>query len=713
MANAERQDNLAGGAAMSDTRLRAIVSREIQQAVDYIDGEIGEDRRAALDLYYGEPLGNEVEGRSAVISTDVQDTIESAMPALMEIFAGSDEIVRFEPHGPEDEESAKQATDYVTYVINQMNDGYKNTHSLIKDALLQKNGILKVYWDDEPIQKHETLENVNQLQLQELDADEDIEIIEHDVKQASADVIQFAPDGELHDVKLMRTMSQGRVVEVPIPPEEFLISRRETDLESARFTCHKERKTVSDLREIGYSEEQIDKIGSGDEEEFSEERQARFQDEEWIDGDDSYDPAMRQVWVYECYLKTDYDGDGIAEMRMVTVAGGGYEILENEEVDDHPFVSATPVLMSHKFFGRSLADLTADIQLIKTTLQRQILDNTYMINNARSAITNKVDLDDWLSNRPGQAVRVDTDAPDAAGHISPIQTTPIGNQIFPMLEYFDNVRETRTGVTRYNQGLDADSLNKTATGINQILGQAAKRLLLIARTLAETGFKTRYQKVVKLLIAHQDRPTTIRLRNKWVEMNPKSWDADMDLTISVGLGYGTKESQLMADQFMLQVMEKIIGLQGGIQGPLVKGENIYHVLKRLATNQGWKDPDMVFTDPADQPPQQPQPDPKMVEMQGKMALEEQKLKGEREKSQARMNLENAQMEADARLKMIEARFDAELERFKAENKLLLEREIADGKINMQREISAEKINLAAFQASLKADQERGEDHENG
>lgn len=713
----ERTEQKRDTKPMDDTTLRAIISREIQQSIDYIDGEIGEDRRAALDLYYGEPLGNEVEGRSAVISTDVQDTIESAMPALMEIFAGSDEVVEFVPHGPEDEEGARQATDTVTYVVNQKNDGYINTHSLIKDALLQKNGFLKIYWDDTPVQKHETFENLNTMALQELMADEDVEVVEHDVRRAEGEILQFAPDGDLHDVKILRTLSKGRSVEVAVPPEEFLISRQAVSLDQARFTCHKVQATLSDLREQGYSEEVINSIGSGDEEEYNEERQARFQDEEWVDGDDSYDPAMRKIWLFECYIRMDYDGDGIGEMRQITVAGGGYEILENEEVDDHPFVSGTPVLMSHKFFGRSLADLTADIQLIKTTLQRQILDNAYMINNARSAISNKVDLDDWLGNRPGQAVRVDTDAPDAGGHISPIPTVAIGQQLFPMLEYWDSVRETRTGVTRYNQGLDADSLNQTATGINQIMGQAAKRLLLIARTLAETAFKDRYKKHLRILINHQDREMTIRLRKEWVEVDPKSWNADMDMTTSVGLGYGTKESQMMADQLMLQVMEKVIGLQGGIQGPLVTGENIYNVVKRFAGNQGWKDPDMVFTDPSSQPPQQPQPDPKAMEIQGKMALEQQKAQSQAQLDERKANqqvlIEQTQMQADITLEKMKAEYQAQLERFKAEQQLILQREIAANNINMQREISAEKINLAAFQASLKADQERGEDDEDG
>lgn len=711
----QQQDNLAGdptrqASPMSDTRLQAVVSREIRQAIDYIDGEIGEDRRAAMDLYYGEPFGNEVEGRSGVISTDVQDTIESAMPILMEIFSGSDDIVSFEPHGPEDEEAAKQATDYVALSIRR-NGGYINTHSLIKDALLQKNGILKIYWDDTPIQRHETLENVNTLHLQEIEADEDAEIVEHDIKPAPENVLPFAPDGELHDVKLMRTKSRGRVMEIPVPPEEFLISRRSISLDDARFTCHKVQVTVSDLREMGYPEETINRIGTADEEEYNEERQARYQDEEWVEGDDAYDPAMRKLWVYECYLRTDYDGDGIAEMRQVTVAGGGYEILENEEVDDHPFVSGTPVLMSHKFFGRSLADLTADIQTIKSTLQRQILDNAYMINNARSAISNKVDLDDWLSNRPGQAVRVDTDAPDAGGHIAPIATTPIGQQLFPMLEYWDSVRETRTGVTRYNQGLDADSLNKTATGINQILGQAAKRILLIARTLAETAFQARHKKHLRLAVSHQDRETMVKLRNKWVPMNPSTWDPEMETTTSVGLGHGTKESQLMADQVMLQIMERIVGLQGGIQGPLVTGENLFNVLSRFASNNGWDDPDMVFSDPAGQPPQEPQPDPKAMEAQAKLQLEQFKVQSQAQLDERKANqqlmIEQAQMEADATLEQVKAQYQAELERFKAEQRLILEREIAASKIDMQREISAEKINLAAFQAGIKAETEKG------
>lgn len=627
---------------MEDKELRSIVENEIRTSIGFTGGELSEDRRRAMEYYLGEPFGNEVEGRSGVVSTDVQDTIESMMPDFMEIFAGGDQVVRFEPTGEEDERTARQATDYVNHIWNRDNDGFGTTHDLVKDGLLQKNGIVKIWWDESEERKRETLENVNTLQLQELMDDDSVEIIEYEEKPVPENLLPMVPDGVLHDVTLIRTEKDGRIKVLCIPPEEFLISRRSVALEGAPFTCHKVRKTVSDLIQEGYDPETIKTIPSHDDQDYNEERVSRFDEDEWPELDDDLDPAMREIWLYECYLNADFDGDGIAEMRQVTVAGPGYRILDNVEVDEHPFESLTPIRMPHKFYGRSIADLVSDVQLIKSTIQRQLLDNMYNINNTRSAINERVDIDDYLTNRPGGVVRIEGNNP-VGDSILPIPTQPLGPVAFSNLEYWDSVREMRTGITRLNQGMDADSLNKTASGMNQLLGRTQRRMLLIARVFAEMGFKRAFGKILRLVINHQQRERIIRLRNEWVPMDPRSWNANMDATVSVGLGYGTKDQQATLFRMILEVQERIIGFQGGADGPLVKLDNIHSTLSKWVHALGERDSKAFFSDPEGQRVPPKQPDPKTVEVQNRMQVDMARLQQDQREFQEEMRFKYTEL----------------------------------------------------------------------
>ena len=640
---------------MTEDDLKALLGKEIQSAVSYIGGQVSADRKEALDYYHGEPFGNEVDGRSQVVSTDTQDTIEALMPDFMEIFAGGDTIVEVKPTGPEDEEIAQQATDYLNHVWNVDNDGFGVTHDVIKDGLLQKNGIAKVYWDKSEETTKENLENVNSLALSDLIDDPEVEIVRQSPKQADGDFSQYAPDGVLYDLEVRRTRKTGKVKVVAIPPEEFLISRSATSLgDDVPFVAHRSRKTVSELIQMGFDKDQLQDLPSDDDQSYSDEFSARHEDEgEWDEGSNNNDPSMRQIWLYECYPLVDFDGDGVAERRLIHYVGNGKRILTNEETEEHPFTTFTPIRMSHKFFGRSVHDLVKDIQLIKSTVQRQLLDNMYLVNNGRSAISSKVNLDDWLTNRPGGAVRVDDDGGNVSGHIMPITTQSLGPYAYPLIEYWDGVRETRTGITRYSQGTDANSLNKTATGISQILNRAQRRTLLIARTFAEVGFKPLFGKMLRLIIRHQDAPRVIRLRNKWVPMDPRSWNARMDVSVSVGLGYGTRESRVGMLSNILTVVEKIVQHQGGPQGPIITPKHIYNLFEDLLNASGLKNKERYAADPGDEAPQ-PQPNPAaeqaQLEMQGKqmdlqMKQEEHKLK-----------TGQMQMKAALDTKMTEAKF---------------------------------------------------------
>jgi hypothetical protein len=655
---------------MTETELKAILAAEIDDALGQMGGELSEQRRKALQYYLGEPFGNEVEGRSKVVSTDVADTIEWILPSLLKIFTAGDDVVRFEPNGPEDEEVAKQATEYVNWIFTRDNPGFLILYTLFKDALLQKNGIAKVWWEEGETATREAYKRKSLEEAQLILADPEIEPIEH--SQYEEPGIELGPNGvpaetlvSYHDLVVKRRRKAGAVRIVPVPPEEFLISRRARSIEEAAFVAHRIRKTASELIEMGYDRDLVDRLPGAEDDDPTGERRERFDlDEEGGQAvADGPNRAMRETWITECYIKTDWDGDGIAERRKVTVGGSGQEILDNEPWDGPvPFISVTPILMPHRFFGLSVADLVMDLQLIKSTILRQILDNLYLSNNARHVISDQVNLDDMLTARPGGIVRLKNGALPAQGHILPLDTPLVAAQAFPMLEYIDGIRENRTGVTRYNQGLQADTLNKTATGITQIMSAAQQRIELIARVFAETGVKDLFRKILELVGGQQSAPRIVRLRNRWVPMDPRNWNTQMDVSINVGLGTGNKDQMLLHLQNLLGIQVQAVRFQGGINGPLVTLENIYNTLAKLVENAGLKSADPYFTAPsrtqaptppavpAGPPAGRPQPDPRLLALQQRAQLDAARLELERQRAAADLALDRAKLAAELALK---------------------------------------------------------------
>jgi len=604
-------------AKMSDLDLAAIVAAKIQNALGYQGGRLSRERQQAERYYKGEPFGNELDGRSQVVSRDVAEAVDGMMPSLMRVFASGDEVVRFEPAGPEDEAAAAQATDYVNWVWNQQNDGFSIFHSWFKDALLKKTGIVKIWWDESTDTTRETYQGLTTAERDILAGDPDVEIVGEEERQVAAAVPpppsgDGSPppvdDGIRYDVVVRRTKRSGRIRVAPVPPDEFLMDRRAVGLDEAPFVAHRVRRTVSELIEMGYPRAVVMDlpIGNGEEGDFSLERLERFQDEDewpWRDGEMQIDPSMREVWITETYLRVDYDGDGVAELRRITVAGEGSDptILDNEEVDDHPFAALTPIPMPHKFFGLSVADQTMDLQLIKSTLWRGALDSVYLANAPQmGAVEGQVNLDDLLNRRPGGIVRLKS--PTA---LVPIQTAPVSADAFQMIEYVDTVREQRTGVTRYNQGLDADTLNQTATGISAIQNASQQRLELIARIFAETGVKRAFRRILELVCKHQQQPQIVRLRGTWVAMDPREWSDQMDMTVSVGIGTGNKEQQIPQLMALLNLDERIVQIQGGVNGPLVTAKNVYNKLVKLVEAAGLKTATPYYTDPTTMPPRMP------------------------------------------------------------------------------------------------------------
>ena len=605
---------------MNDYELKAIISSEIQSSLGYLGGELTEARAKSLDYYFSEPFGNEQEGRSQVISTDVADTIESILPQIMRTFTASPKVVQCVANNAQDEAISKQATDYLNHVFYKDNDGFTNLYTFFKDALLQKNGIIKVFWDDSMDVERSSYYGLTDDEFALLLADPEIKVLEHtEYEKDSEESITEASNllGEqiiaekMHDVVVNRIKKKGKVCIENVPPEEFLIARNAKSIPDAHFTAHRKFITRSELVEMGFDPDVIDKLPADVNNKYSEEKVSRRRYAEDEETTPTTDKANEEILIYECYMKLDEDKDGIAELRKVTVAGdSSYEILDNVPYDRCPFVSVTPILVPHRFYGRSVSELVEDVQLVKSTIMRQLLDNMYLTNNNRVAVMDgQVNIDDLLTNRPGGIVR--TKQPPQSV-ITPMASQPLNQAAMPLLEYLDTVREQRTGITRYSQGMDADSLNKTASGLNQILTQAQMRVELICRVFAETGVKELFNKVLEIVTKYETKEKIIRVNEEYVTMMPMEWANKCNVEIQVGLGTGSKDQELAILNVILERQIQAINLQKSAAGPMVNLRNVHNTLTKLVEAAGLRNVETYFTDPvvgASQmpPPQPPQP----------------------------------------------------------------------------------------------------------
>lgn len=667
----------------TEQEILAILNREIRASSGYIGGEIVTRRKRSLEYYLGKPFGNEQEGRSQVISTDVSDTIESILPSLMRIFTASDNVFNCEPVGPEDEDAAKQATDYLNYVFYKQNNGFLALYTMFKDALIQKNGIVKIFWDESRKKVREEYKKLTEDEFNLLVNDTDVIVKEHseyeeEIKDEEGNVLDTI---KYHDLVLYKISSYGKVTIEPVPPEEFLIERRAKSIDDANFIAHRTNMTRSQLIEMGYDPEIVNKLPIGDTNYYSEDHHIRYQDTDYSAPQDKGDSSTDEVLVHECYARIDIDGDGQAELIKACIAGDSiYKILSIEEIDSMPFISVTPILMPHRFYGRSVSELVEDIQLIKSTIMRQMLDNMYLTNNNRVAIQDgQVSMDDLLTNRPGGIVRTKQPPQNV---IFPLTAQPITDQANALLTYLDFVKENRTGQTRQAQGLMPDTINtKTATGINQILTQSQLRLELIARIFAETGVKDLAKKIFELVCKYQQKEQIVRIRGKFIPMKPYEWRDRMNINIAVGLGTGSKEQQLALLNSILQRQLEAFNLQGNFFGPVVNVKNIYHTLRKIVENAGLGNVEPYFMDPEVGQSQMPPIPPKGPTEFEKVTLAQ--VQGENERAVLNSQIEMKKMETklreslldfELRVKELELKYNTQIDELAIRNRSVIEQQ---------------------------------------
>ncbi|MEJ7932571.1 hypothetical protein WG922_21555 [Ramlibacter sp. AN1015] len=597
---------------MSDDQLRVLLHQEVSQAAAWSDSNIREEQERNLRYYLGLPMGNEVAGRSQVLSWDVFEIVESAMPSFIEPFFGGDRIGEFQPRTQDDEAYCEQATDYVNYLIKDANPGFMIFTTWLKDALISKVGVVRAEWRDEPPKKGEYV-GLSDEQLIQIAQDPAIEITEHKAYPVPGmpplnEAEQIMLGGQvqipmLHDIT-MRKKQPGCVRVENVRPENFIISRGAKSTEAARIVGEFVTYTRSDLAEMGHPTD----VASFDAHQFDGQIEVLRDDTSGIvrENDGSADPAMEEVTLFRGFVRCDYDGDGIAELRRVLAAGD--QVLENEEAEWQDYCIITPIPIPHRVIGMGYADPASEIQDIKTALTRQYLDSLYRANNPRTYVNMQasVNLDDLLTTRIGGVVRGNGPAANA---IQPLMEVAVSRDALEGIQYADNMRETRLGITRYNQGLDSDSLNKTATGVQKIMNAADKRQQMTLRIMAETGIRDLFRLTLRLITKYQDMASTVRLRNQWVQFNPQGWNPDMDCVVAVGVGNGDKTETLMMLQQFGQFMAQAVPFG------VVKPENVYEFLRLVAKNGKLRGAEeKLITDPSKNP-QPPQPSPDQIKAQ--------------------------------------------------------------------------------------------------
>lgn len=680
MANYDSDEKTAVG----DADLLARINEEEREAVAYYGGSLSRERELSIEYYYGNIDVAAPEGRSNVVSTDVRDAVDGMLPDLLDVFLSSNDIVKFEPEGPEDDAGASQATDACNYVFYRQNNGALILYEWFKTAMLEKNGVVKFWWEDSESVSRETYEGLTDLQLQMVQSDPNNEIVEHTMVPSGAPTAD-GQETQLHDITLAVKNKKGKVCIQAIPPEEFLISMSHTSLSlnDCCFCAHRKLMTKSELMDMGIEVTDEDKSGNDSAIYDTPEALARRRFAEERNPADQ--TLSKRYSVLEAYVKYDSDGDGYDELRRVVRVGNKIHI--NEEAEVVPFAAICPVIMPFRFYGLSIADLVMDIQKQKSVTWRGMFDSMYLSLNPRIGVQeNMVNLDDLLVSRPGGIVRFKGRPSD---HWQPIETKFLGQQAFPMVEYMDSVKESRTGFTRYSQGMNADSLNKTATGISLITTASGKRMKLIARMFAETGVKDLFKGILQLLTKYNNKTMVMRLRNQWTEVDPRQWKTSWDMTVNVGLGTGDKTQQLAMLQNVVGMQELL--LKGG-KTHMVNDLNLFNSAKRLAELSGFKHEEEFFSAPSEEnkPPQAPPP-PEVMKLEAEQ--DEAKMK-----VASAERIKGAEMQHGETVANIQSQTNIEVAKINAQK----DKDIAAANIARDERIAREKLKAEAEREIFKA-----------
>ena len=696
---------------MSESQFSASVKSSIDDAVDYIDGFVAPGRAQATQYYRGDPLGNEEEGRSQIVMTEVRDVVQAMVPSLLRIFTASEQVVEYAPRNENNIEIAEQATDYVNFVFYNDNPGFSILHSAFKDALVRKTGIIKWRWSEDTEISEAEYTGLDQAEVSILSQDESCELVKmeeivHQKAVLGPDGQQIAPPEVKFNITIRRKVPRNKVVIESVPPEEFLIAREARDLDTAAYVGHRSLRTMSELIAMGYEREEIEKYaGQGDVFSINYEAQTRNPAiMSFMMHADNPDPAMRRILYVESYVRIDKDGDGIAELRKVCSLGNAHHILHDEIATDVPFAFFCPDPEPHMIIGQSIADQTSDLQRIKTSIVRNTLDSLAQTIHPRTVVVEgQVNMDDVMNNETGAIIRA-----RAPGMVQPLAEPFVGQSAMPLIAYMDDVRAQRTGISAASQGLNPDVLQSTtASAVNATVQGAQERIELVARLFAENGMKRLFKGLLKLLIRHQDQPRMVRLRGKWVQIDPKYWDADMDVQVNVALGHGTDNEKMQFLMMVAQKQEQIMQTLGP-SNPLVDASQYRNTLAQICTLAGFKDASRYFK-PVDmqivqqmmqQQQQNQPPDPNMMlvqieqqKVQAKSQVDAAKLQADAQDSVRKNQLEQQKMHLDAMVRMadIEAKYGTQVNIAHVEAMIQRDQEMSKAQIGANADMHGQLV----------------------
>jgi hypothetical protein len=672
---------------MDDAELLSIIDHERNLAHGYHD-ELSEQRRKALYYYMGEAKEDlvppEIDGRSAVVSKDVMEAVEWALPSLIRIFTSSDDVIAFLPNKAGQEMGAAQSTKYCNWVLNgdSRNNGFILWHDAIKNSLIQRMAWVKVYYEKVFDERQETYQGLSPDELMMLQQDPEVQIVS--VQQTQEAVI--SPEGMMVSppmvtVTCIRREDASYCKVVGVPPEEVFVSKDNREIEDVRAIFHERKMTASDLVSLGVPRETVAELGIDNGSEDGEETERDDMASKWGQEEkDGADESQRQITVVEAYMKIDYDKDGVSEWRCIKKSG--QTILSNDVVDDHPFALACPILMPYQLVGLSMYDLLADLQRIKTSLQRQLLDNIYQQNNARTEVVqNQVNLDDLLNPRPGGIIRVKN-----AGALREIITPNLIGNSLESISFFDGVRQRRSGVTEMGSGLSPESVNKQQAGITvDLLQQAAReRIELIARVYAETFVKRVYRLILKCATQYQKDAQQILVGGQFLEVNPRDWARSYNVQVSVGLGAQSKQGQIANYQQLLMLQQQLLPL--GIATP----QHVANAAAKLVEAMGHKDAGLYVVDPSKgqqiQPPP-PQPDPNQALAQAQVQSEQIKAQSNQQQAQLDAQVKQQELILEGQKARLQAETDIAVARIQADKDIA----IAAAKDQTQRDVENGKL----------------------
>jgi len=654
---------------LEDTNIVTLIDDCIGRSVGYSDSELSTERSKVIDYYNGTLPKPIHDGNSKYVSLDVYDAVESLRAALLETFSSGNKTVKFAAQNQDDVLMAQVCTEYTDYVCHRQNDLYNIMSSVIFDGLVARVGVVKVFWQESKDYDYEDFEDLTEDELDMLLAQDDVELVEDE-----------EDDLGLHTGTISIEIDTSQVVIENIAPEEFLIESQAKNLNDVNFCAHRTKKTISELRLMGYKESDIDKIGEHSDVDLETDSEVLSRFENIGNGrgfdSDGYQDQVRTVMVYEAYIMLDVEATGEAELYRVVKAGN--VLLEKSKATRRPFVTFCPLPVPHTFYGNNYSSKVIATQNARTVLTRSILDHAMITNNPRytvlkGALTNPREL---IDNRVGGLVNVTR--PDA---ISPMMQAPLNPFIFQTIAMLDEDKEDTTGVSKISQGLNKDALSQqnSAAMVEQLATMSQQRQKIIARNFASQFVKPLFQEVYLLCVENETQDKIVELSGKYVEVNPRAWKDKRDVTIEMHLGYGEQQKEA----------EKYLNLHAMLSADpnlsvMYQQANQYELAKKIMTMTGIKDVDTYLTNPEELP--EPQPDP-AEEMQKQMLQQQMELQ-ERQTAVGEMKLQ---------MEMQMAEMKNEIERMKLENQLAIATDQLDHKedqLDHKKEMNIAELVLA-------------------